>query len=108
MPGGDRSGPRGMGPMTGRAAGVCAGYPGPGSFNPIRGRGYGMGRGGGWGRGWRGQGFAYGPAWGAPRWGYEPVAVPADEAEWLRTQANALQQQLDAINSRLDEIEPEE
>jgi len=54
MPGGDRTGPWGMGPMTGRAAGLCAGYGMPGYANPIRGRGFGMGfggRGGGWGRG---------------------------------------------------------
>lgn len=35
MPGGDRTGPMGMGPMTGRAAGYCAGYPVPGYTNPI-------------------------------------------------------------------------
>ena len=34
MPGGDRTGPAGMGPMTGRAAGYCAGYPVPGYMNP--------------------------------------------------------------------------
>ena len=27
MPRGDGTGPRGLGPMTGRAAGYCAGYP---------------------------------------------------------------------------------
>ncbi|MCK4238634.1 MAG: DUF5320 domain-containing protein, partial [Candidatus Lokiarchaeota archaeon] len=26
MPGGDRTGPGGLGPMTGRALGYCAGY----------------------------------------------------------------------------------
>jgi len=35
MPGGDRTGPAGMGPMTGRAAGYCAGYPVPGYLNPV-------------------------------------------------------------------------
>ncbi|RKY23605.1 MAG: hypothetical protein DRP62_05580 [Planctomycetota bacterium] len=38
MPGGDRTGPAGMGPMTGRAAGFCAGYPVPGYMNPAMGR----------------------------------------------------------------------
>ena len=52
MPGGDGTGPMGMGPMTGRAAGYCAGYPMPGFMNAIPGRGIG-GRGpgafyGGW------------------------------------------------------------
>ena len=54
MPRGNGTGPMGMGPMTGRRAGFCAGYPVPGFMNPIggrlglrfgRGRGMGMGRG---------------------------------------------------------------
>ena len=47
MPGGDGTGPGGMGPMTGRAAGYCAGYPVPGFMNPIGGR-LGMGSFGGY------------------------------------------------------------
>ena len=35
MPAGDGTGPVGFGPMTGRAAGYCAGYPVPGFMNPI-------------------------------------------------------------------------
>jgi len=38
MPRGDGTGPMGMGPMTGRAAGYCAGYPMPGFMNPGGGR----------------------------------------------------------------------
>ena len=38
MPFGDRTGPAGMGPMTGRAAGFCAGFPMPGYMNPAVGR----------------------------------------------------------------------
>ena len=44
MPFGDGTGPMGLGPMTGRAAGYCAGYGMPGFMNPIPGRGF-------WGRG---------------------------------------------------------
>ena len=52
MPRGDGTGPGGMGPMTGRAAGFCAGYSVPGFMNPIGGRlGLGLGRGRGMGRG---------------------------------------------------------
>ena len=40
MPWGDGTGPLGLGPMTGRAAGFCAGYPVPGFMNPIPGRGW--------------------------------------------------------------------
>ena len=45
MPFGDGTGPMGLGPMTGRAAGYCAGYPAPGFTNPIPGRGLGWRRG---------------------------------------------------------------
>lgn len=38
MPWGDGSGPLGLGPMTGRAAGFCAGYPLPGYMNRIGGQ----------------------------------------------------------------------
>jgi len=38
MPRGDGTGPMGFGPMTGRAAGYCAGYPVPGFMNPYGGR----------------------------------------------------------------------
>ena len=51
MPFGDRTGPQGLGPMTGRGAGYCGGYPAPGSMNPVPGRGFGRGRGFGGGRG---------------------------------------------------------
>lgn len=61
MPRGDATGPAGLGPMTGRAAGYCAGYNMPGYANPIGGRGFGMGygRGFGFGRGSRGGGFGW-------------------------------------------------
>lgn len=45
MPRGDRTGPAGLGPITGRAAGFCAGYSVPGYMNPAAGRAgfYGVG-----------------------------------------------------------------
>ena len=59
MPGGDRTAPVGMGPMTGRAAGYCAGHSVPGFVNPVPGGGFwGWGRGGG--RGWRNWYYATG------------------------------------------------
>jgi len=66
MPRGDRKGPYGLGPRTGRAAGYCADYPVPGFMNsvPRFGRGFGFGR--GWGRG-RGRGFH------SECWAYPPV-----------------------------------
>lgn len=108
MPGGDRTGPAGMGPMTGRAMGYCAGYRTPGFANPA-GRGLGMGmargRGGGGGRGFamrRGGGFGYGFA--APARGMAPVAAP-DEETVLKSQLSMLEEQLAAVKMRLDEIE---
>lgn len=57
MPGGDRTGPLGMGPMTGRASGKCTGYVNPGYMNYAPGRYFtGWGHRGCWGGG-RGRGF---------------------------------------------------
>jgi len=122
MPGGDGTGPGGMGPMTGRAAGFCAGYAVPGYANPMGGRGYG-----GWGRGFGrglGHGFGWGrarygwPAWGgyaSPYVGYAagyPAAFgaapnPEQEQTALRQQSQYLQDSLDAINKRIEDLEKE-
>lgn len=59
MPGGDGTGPRGMGPMTGRAAGYCAGFPVPGFANPIPG-GLALGSLGAYGSGYGAYGYPYG------------------------------------------------
>ena len=62
MPRGDGTGPQGMGPMTGRALGFCAGFGTPGYANP--GVGAGFGRGCGRGRGFRRMsGFVPAPGW---------------------------------------------
>lgn len=44
MPRGDGTGPAGMGPMTGRGAGFCAGFRVPGFLDSPPGRGFGPGR----------------------------------------------------------------
>lgn len=59
MPGGNRTGPSGLGPRTGRAAGYCGGYPMPGFANPTPGFGRGFGSGRGRGRGFRRWCWAY-------------------------------------------------
>jgi len=79
MPKGDKTGPEGAGPMTGRGAGYCAGYSVPGYANPVSGygRGWGRGRGRGFGRGWRG-GFGRGRfAYPAPS--VQPVPIPVTQ-----------------------------
>jgi hypothetical protein len=61
MPKGDKTGPEGLGPRSGRGLGYCTGYESPGYTKgfPRGGRGYGrgyargFGRGFGWGRGRR-------------------------------------------------------
>jgi len=67
MPRGDGTGPVGMGPMTGRAAGFCAGYGVPGCTNAAPGPGCGMGRGSGrgFGRGFMGPGRGRAFGWRA-------------------------------------------
>jgi hypothetical protein len=84
MPFGDGTGPLGLGPLTGRAAGYCTGSGRPGFANPAPGyrrpygyaysrpvwpswgyrvgRGFGRGLGRGSGRGWWRRGF-YGYRW---------------------------------------------
>jgi len=120
MPRGDRMGPMGFGPMTGRAAGFCAGYGVPGYMNPVPGRGF---WGGGWrggGRGWRHWFYATGvPGWaragmGIPGWGAVPYpytapvppAMPAAaEVEALKTQAGYLEQTLQSLRERIQTLE---
>ena len=108
-----------MGPMTGRAAGYCAGYAVPGFMNPIAGRGYwGWGRGGGgWGRrnwfnatgltGWQragmgGPAFAGGLPYAAP---VAPAATQGQELEWLKGQAEYFEDALEGIKKRIVELE---
>ena len=50
MPRGDRTGPRGLGPMTGRGMGYCSKYPVSEIKKTFRGYGRGCGRGRGLGR----------------------------------------------------------
>ena len=113
MPGGDRTGPMGMGALSGRASGYCVGFGMPGYANPAPGRGFGMGFGrgrgfGGGGQGWRHMFFATGlPGW-ARFGGYpspNPQLDPEAEKQGLKNQADALQSELDFIKKRLSEIE---
>lgn len=106
MPGGDRTGPYGAGPMTGRRAGFCAGYDVPGAVNPAFGRGMGFGRGiGHGGRGWRNIYYATGlPRWSRP---YYPTPTPEQELAYLKEESNLLKNQLDTLNKRIEELSKE-
>lgn len=108
MPGGDRTGPLGVGPMTGRGAGFCAGYAVPGFMNPrgAYGMRYGLGR--------RGRGFRRMPGLAAfPAWAYgypvysgttAPVVSAAEEKEILNNQVEFLENQLQQVKKRLKEL----
>jgi hypothetical protein len=108
MPGRNQTGPQGLGPMTGRGAGLCTG-------NAVAGQGYGMGfgRGCGFGGGWRaGRDFGRGAAmryggYAAP-YGY-PAAYaqtsPDVEKQVLSGQVRALESELDRVRKRMAEID---
>jgi len=109
MPSGDRTGPMGMGPMTSRAAGFCAGNRAPGYMHTGGGRGFEMGSGCGFGgrgggRGWRNMFYATGlPGWA--RSGVPVTPAPAQELAVLKEQAEYLGTALENIHKRVQEIE---
>ena len=128
MPGGDRTGPAGMGPMTGRAAGYCAGYPAQGYAGLAFERGFGSGYGGGRGR--RNWFYATGltgwqrSAYGDPRYGgtvpygypaytgtvpynapYGQAATKQQELDALKGQSEYLEDSLEGIKKRIAELE---
>lgn len=119
MPFGDGTGPRGLGPMTGRRAGDCAGYQGPGyeSSFPVQG---GLGRGYfGRGRRWSGRGlgqrnrfcptsmpvraragYVYPP--------YDEELTLRDKMDMLKDRSEFLKQQLDDIQKRINSLEKDQ
>lgn len=115
MPGGDRTGPLGIGPRTGRAAGYCNGNRIPGFANfggRAFGGGFGFGRGfgrGGRNRFWAGGRFGGFRGWAQPFYtdypDYGPANIREDERDFLMTEARNLKTALDNINKRLDELQ---
>lgn len=97
MPFGDGTGPSGQGPMTGRAAGFCAGFSRPGNSNPS-GRGFF-----GFGRRRRNRFFATGQPW----WARFGAPAQDEEKEALKDQAENLKSSLNAVNERLKKLESE-
>ncbi len=110
MPKGDRTGPRGEGPLSGRGMGYCSGadaleYAQPG---PGMGRGFARGR-GDQRRGYRHWFHATGlPRWaryGSPAGASEPqVGDTAQEVADLKAHADWLGRQLGAIQARLEAL----
>jgi hypothetical protein len=103
MPGFDRTGPMGMGPMTGGRRGLC--NPATAASARAFTGGYGYFGGLGLRRGFRG-GFGRGRGYG---W-YPPVAGPVyavdtvGELEALRNEADYLKSSLDSVNRRIGEL----
>ena len=109
MPRGDGTGPMGMGPMTGRGMGYCAGFGNPGYA--AGGFGRGMGR----GRGFRRMFYMTGmPGWaryGAYPYGFQPYSGPVsavDEGEALKSQAAFLEKQLNQVREQLNNLKKTE
>ncbi len=95
MPWGDRTGPLGYGPRTGRGLGYCSGNTVPGYM--VGGRGLGFGRGYGRGYGFRGAGWGF-------RGYYAPYPIsPENEKRYLEDQKRWLEEELDYINKRISE-----
>jgi hypothetical protein len=93
MPGFDRTGPQGMGPMTGGGRGFCRGGPaGRPGYVDWGGHG-GRGRGRGWGRAY------FGPARIGP-------AAPDAEADYLRAEADMLRERLSRVEDQLARLNP--
>jgi hypothetical protein len=102
MPGFDRSGPMGDGPMTGGGFGRCSGMNVPaGGFGRGMGRGRNCARRGGtfsqFGRG-RGFGFAAGPA-------REPGSLAENEVNYLKAEAQQLERYLQSLNKQISDLE---
>jgi hypothetical protein len=97
MPGGDRTGPMGAGPRTGRGMGYCSGYEWPGYTNTGPGFRSGFGFGG---RGWRKRFYATGvPGWVTPTLEQETANLKA-QADWLKAQLDAIQKRIEEIESK--------
>ncbi|MCK5135680.1 MAG: DUF5320 domain-containing protein [Bacteroidales bacterium] len=98
MPRGDKTGPAGDGPLTGRRMGDCAGSDYQGFIN--WGGGYGRGFRGGFGHG-RGSGLRFGKGYGH----YYQGSVPGvSEKTLIENEIKILKDQLSSLEDRLSKI----
>ena len=102
MPRGDRTGPQGEGPKTGRQMGFCVGNEQPGYIyrDTFRGRGYGRQFRGGFGQG-RGPGFGF-------RYGqgnfYRQSLADVSEKTMIENEIKILKDQLSSLEDRLSNL----
>ena len=112
MPRGDRTGPRGMGSMSGRGMGFCNGYGQPGFMSSGYGGGGGRGFGGGFGGGRYGQGRGfqggYAPYQAAP--GFIPPTTYSKETEkgYLENEIANIKNHLSALEEQLKSVQDED
>lgn len=104
MPRGNGTGPMGMGPMKGREAGLCAGFAVPGYANPF-GCGFGFGPRRGFRRRYNATGLPWWAGFIKPYLGAPYFESDVDEKDFLKKQAKFLEDQLEEIKKRLDELE---
>ncbi|MFO8133244.1 MAG: DUF5320 domain-containing protein [Thermoplasmatota archaeon] len=121
MPAGDKTGPEGRGPRTGRGLGYCAGYDTPGYTKGMpRGGGYGRGYGRGFGRGFgRGRRWRYYPPAPYPEPSYPPRSQPAPyyppekpeageptetEQTYLQDAIRRLEEELNMLRERVEQL----
>jgi len=106
MPQGDRTGPMGMGPMTGRRMGYCAGYDRPGFANQgFGGRGFGRGRGMGF-RNFAPVQPAYPQQYSQPTKEQE-LQMLEDESKMIEQEQDALKKDFEEVKKRIAEIKKE-
>jgi len=102
MPQGDRTGPAGEGPRTGRGTGYCSGSDKPGFAGRSGGsRGAGRQFPGQGGRGFRCRFFQT----SFNNVGFQSGSTGEDEAACLREQSENLKKSLEDIDARLKELE---
>lgn len=102
MPQGDRTGPSGSGPRSGRGRGYCSGNEAPGfsSASPGRGRGWRAGYGGGESR--RRRGFF---SRGRPGWREDGPATRDAHLETLKDEASWLERTLENLRRQIHDLE---
>ncbi len=106
MPGGDRTGPEGFGPMTGRRMGFCTGNVQPGFSYRNMGFGRGMGR--GFGRG-MGRGYGRGIGFGQGYWFYNQDNISdVPQRATLENEIKVLKDQLSFLEKQLSESQKDE
>ena len=94
MPGFDGTGPRGMGPMTGGGRGFCSPWGLPAGLGA-----YGIPR-------WRGYGYPYYAArpFTPEVMPYPPNVSREQELDFLRSEAEALRQDLKTLENRIERL----